>query len=98
MLLRHVTGNCVRAVSGIPLSISIVVPLTWVGSAGTGVAVGTGVGVGVGLGLGVGVGVGVGVAVTYGGAPEKSVTPSSPTHHFSVRSPEPSMDIGSNKP
>jgi len=72
------------------------VPLTPVGSAGTGVAVGTGVGVGVGLGLDVGVGVGVGV--TYGGAPEKSVTPSSPTHQFSVRSPELSMDIGSNKP
>ena len=70
------------------------VPLTPVGSAGTGVAVGAGVGVAVGLGLGVGVGVGV----TYGGAPEKSVTPSSPTHHFSVRSPELSMDIGSNKP
>ena len=65
------------------------VPLTPVGSAGTGVAVGAGVGVAVGLGLGVGVGVGV----TYGGAPEKSVTPSSPTHHFSVRSPELSMDI-----
>jgi len=65
------------------------VPLTPVGPAGTGVAVGTSVGVGVGLGVGVGVGVGV----TYGGAPKKSVTPSSPTHQFSVRSPELSMDI-----
>ena len=54
--------------------------------------------VGVGVGVGVGVAVGVGVGVTNGGAPEKSVTPSSPTHQFSVRSPELSMDIGSNKP
>ena len=69
---------------------------------GVGVAVGTGVAVGVAVGLGVGVGVavgvGVGVGVTNGGAPEKSVTPTSPTHQFSVRSPELSMDIGSNKP
>ena len=57
-----------------------------------------GVGVGVGVDVGVGVAVGVGVGVTNGGAPEKSVTPSSPTHQFSVRSPELSMDIGSNKP
>ena len=65
---------------------------------GVGVAVGTGVAVGVGVGVGVAVGVGVGVGVTNGGAPEKSVTPTSPTHQFSVRSPELSMDIGSNKP
>ena len=65
---------------------------------GVGVAVGAGVAVAVGVGVGVGVAVGVGVGVTNGGAPEKSVTPSSPTHQFSVRSPELSMDIGSNKP
>jgi len=63
-----------------------------------GAGMGVAVGVGVGLGVGVGVGVGVEVGVINGGAPEKSVTPSSPTHPFSVRSPELSMDFGSNKP
>ena len=63
-----------------------------------GVGVGVAVGTGVAVGVGVSVGVGVGVGVTNGGAPEKSVTPTSPTHQFSVRSPELSMDIGSNKP
>ncbi len=65
---------------------------------GVGVGVAVGAGVAVAVGVGVGVAVGVGVGVTNGGAPEKSVTPSLPTHQFSVRSPELSMDIGSNKP
>ena len=63
---------------------------------GVGVAVGDGVGVGVGVGVDDGVGVGDGV--TNEGALEKFVTPSFPTHQFSVRFPDASMDKGSSSP
>jgi hypothetical protein len=59
---------------------------------------GVGVAVGIGVGVEVGDGVGVGDGVTNEGALEKFVTPSSPTHQFSVRFPDASRYKGSSSP